>query len=83
MERDVQQKMTGRHGAESEKIDTKKGIEADGITTRGSHKGNRSTCLHRWKSVCEVVEKGDSKVVKSQKVVYSKGTVATSKISMV
>lgn len=47
MERDLQQKMTGGHGAESKKIDTKKVIEADKITTRGSHKGNRSTRLHR------------------------------------
>jgi hypothetical protein len=35
MKRDLQQKMTGRHGAESKIIDTKKVIEADKITIRG------------------------------------------------
>ena len=72
MERDVQQKMTGRKGAESEKIDTKKVIKADRITTRGSHKGNESTRLHRRNSVWEVVGKEDSKVVKPTRMTIAK-----------
>jgi len=54
MERDVQQKMTGRHGAESEKIDTKKVIEADRITTKDrtkeieAHTYTDETACAKW-----------------------------------